>query len=156
MRKLAESLKGGEARIEQLTTLLARNAGAELTAGAEIFGEVRAVVGGLPQFDVDGLRLVADRVREELGGRSAGLLAGGVKDDRFSYIIFVGDDLKASLPAGKLAKAVGTAFGGGGGGKPELASGGGRVDRLEAGQEAFRAELRAFAAEAPEPANPSG
>ncbi|HDQ99744.1 MAG TPA: hypothetical protein ENN51_05625, partial [candidate division WOR-3 bacterium] len=135
---------------------LAQQAGDELAARAETFGATRAVVGWLPQFDVDGLRLVGDRVREELGGHSAGLLAGGVKDDRLSYIIFVGDDLKGTLPAGRLARTVGAAFGGGGGGRPELASGGGRVDRLEAGQEAFRAELRNLAADAPEPGNPVG
>jgi alanyl-tRNA synthetase len=57
------------------------------------------------------------------------------------YVVFVSSDLKDRLPAGKLAKAVGGAMGGGGGGKPDIAEGGGRLDRLSDGQAAFRAAL---------------
>jgi alanyl-tRNA synthetase len=46
------------------------------------------------------------------------------------------------MPAGKLAKTVGSAMGGGGGGKPDLAEGGGQLDKLGAGQEAFRGAVR--------------
>jgi alanyl-tRNA synthetase len=49
------------------------------------------------------------------------------------------------MPAGKLAKTVGPAMGGGGGGKPDLAEGGGQLDKLGAGQEAFRSALKALA-----------
>jgi alanyl-tRNA synthetase len=47
------------------------------------------------------------------------------------------------MPAGKLAKAISAAMGGGGGGKPDLALGGGELAKLAAGQEAFRSAIRA-------------
>ncbi|MFO7675963.1 MAG: alanine--tRNA ligase [bacterium] len=140
---LTEELKRLEARVRSLSSQLAHNAADELADRAEELGGVRVAVGWLPQLDVDGLRLVADRVRERLGGRHAGFLAGGLAGSRLSYVVFVSDDLRQVLPAGRLAKVVGAALGGGGGGRPDFASGGGEADRLEAGREAFRAAVRA-------------
>ena len=80
-------------------------------------------------------------MRDRLKEKYAGFLAGAVKGERLSYIVFVSPDLEKSMPAGKLAKVIGKAFGGGGGGKPNLASGGGAVDRLGAAQDAFRAAV---------------
>ncbi len=87
------------------------------------------------------LRLVSDRVRELLKEKYAGLLTGG-EGPRIRYVVFISPDLQVSLPAGKLAQAVGPAMGGGGGGKPDLAEGGGQLDKLGAGQEAFKNSIR--------------
>jgi len=87
---------------------------------------------------------MSDRVRELLKEKYAGLLTGG-EGPRLRYVVFVSPDLQSVLPAGKLAKAVGPAMGGGGGGRPELAEGGGQLDKLSAGQEAFRSAVRAAA-----------
>jgi alanyl-tRNA synthetase len=56
--------------------------------------------------------------------------------------VLVSPDRQKTMPAGKLAKAVGTAMGGGGGGRPDLAEGGGMLEKLGAGQEAFRSAVR--------------
>jgi alanyl-tRNA synthetase len=142
---MVEQVHQLEARVRQLAGELARNAGDELATGFEPVGEIRAVVGDLTGFDVDELRLVADRVRERLGTAFAGMLTGAGKGERLSYVVFVSEDLKLHLPAGKLAQRVGKALGGGGGGKPDIASGGGRRDRLGDGQAEFRAALSELA-----------
>ena len=142
---LAEQAKGFEQRVRTLSTQLARTAGDELAGSYEPFGEIRGVVGHLPQFDVDELRMVADRVRDKLQHDYAGMLTGAGKAGRLSYVVFVSPDLKEHLPAGKLAKRVGKALGGGGGGRPDIASGGGALDRLEPGQQEFRAALEELA-----------
>ncbi|MEO0005565.1 MAG: hypothetical protein ABIK49_06155, partial [candidate division WOR-3 bacterium] len=64
-----------------------------------------------------------------------------VSGSRLRYVVFVSPDLQARLPAGKLAKVVGNALGGGGGGRQDIGEGGGGVDNLEAGRMAFRKEL---------------
>lgn len=134
-----------ENRVRTLAGALARTAGDELAGAHEAIGEIRAVVGDLPGFEVDELRLVADRVRERLGNQFAGFLAGAGKGDRLGYVVFVSEDLRPLLPAGRLAQRVGKALGGGGGGKPDIASGGGLRARLGAGQEEFRQALRELA-----------
>jgi alanyl-tRNA synthetase len=142
---LSEEMKRLGSKLAGLSAQMARGAGEKLAATAEEVGGVRMVVGHFAEFEAGELRLVSDRVRESLKEKYAGLLTGG-EGPRVRYVVFVSPDLQAGLPAGKLAKAVGPAMGGGGGGRPELAEGGGQLEKLGAGQEAFRGAVRALAA----------
>lgn len=135
---LTEELKRVEARVRQLTAQLARNAAAELVPGAETIAEVKVVMGHFPFFDVEELRVVADRLRELLVGSYAVFLTGGVQDDRLRFVVMMSENLRSILPAGKVAREVGNVMGGGGGGRADIAEGGGRVDRLNSGQERLR------------------
>jgi alanyl-tRNA synthetase len=137
---LTEETKKLETRVHSLSAQLARQAGEELVAQAETAGSNRLVVGHFPRFESAELRLVADRVRELLAERYAGMLTCG-EGERPRYVVFVSPDLQKTLPAGKLAKAVGSAMGGGGGGRPDIAEGGGQRDKLAEGQAAFRAAV---------------
>jgi alanyl-tRNA synthetase len=141
---LTEEMKRLDAKLAGLSAQLARTAGDELAAVPEKIGAVSAVVGHFPKFENAELRLVADRVREKLGENFVGFLTGG-EGPRIRYVVFVSPDLQRAMPAGKLAKTVGPAMGGGGGGKPDLAEGGGLLAKLGAGQEAFRSAVRAAA-----------
>jgi len=138
---LTEEMKRLDTKLAGLSAQLARADGEELAAAPEEIGGTRVVVGHFPKFETGELRLVSDRVRELLKEKYAGLLTGG-EGPRIRYVVFVSPDLQASLPAGSLAKAVGPAMGGGGGGKPDLAEGGGQLDKLGVGQEAFRSAVR--------------
>ncbi|MBN2464924.1 alanine--tRNA ligase [candidate division WOR-3 bacterium] len=139
---LAEEQKRLGEKLAGVSALLARAAGDELAARADDIGGIRVVTSHFPKFETGELRLVSDRMRELLKEKYVGLLTGG-EGPRIRYVVFVSPDLQASLPAGKLAKLVGPAMGGGGGGRPDLAEGGGQLDKLTAGQEAFRSAVRA-------------
>ncbi len=141
VESLTEELKRLETRVGTLSAQLARSSGSELAASAVDVGTIRLVVGHLPGFEPADLRLVADRVRELLKDRYAGLLSGG-SSARVRYVVFVSPDVRQELPAGRLAKVVGSAMAGGGGGRPDIAEGGGEPDKLGAGQDAFRAAVR--------------
>jgi alanyl-tRNA synthetase len=141
---LTEEMKRLGSKLASVSAQMARGAGEKLAAAAEESGGNRVVVGHYPEFETGELRLVSDRVRELLKEKYAGLLTGG-EGPRIRYVVFVSSDLQSSLPAGKLAKTVGPAMGGGGGGKPDLAEGGGQLEKLGAGQDAFRSAVRTAA-----------
>ena len=141
---LTEEVKRLESRVRQLSAQLARGAALELAARYEEFSGVKVVLGHYPHFAASELRLIADRLREVWHEGYAGLLTGAVTAERLRYVVFVSPDLMARLPASMLAKAVGTALGGGGGGRQDIAEGGGALDRLSSGQDAFRAGLAAI------------
>jgi len=141
VESLSEEMKRLGSKLAGLSAQMARGDGEKLAAAAEEVGGIRIVVGHFSEFETGELRLVCDRVRELLKEGYAGLLTGG-EGPRIRYVVFVSPDLQSALPAGKLAKTVGPAMGGGGGGKPDLAEGGGQLDRLGAGQEAFRSAVR--------------
>jgi alanyl-tRNA synthetase len=82
---------------------------------------VSARVDGL---DSEGLRAVADTIRDRLG--SGVVLVGGVADTKVSLVAAVTKDLTKRYHAGKLIQAVAQVVGGGGGGRPDLAQAGGK------------------------------
>ncbi len=136
---LQEENRRLEAKLKAALVQLARNTAEELAAAAEKTEKATLVLAYLPQLELPELRLVADRLRERLAAPYAGFLAGASSQGRLRYLVFVSPDLKQALPAGQLAKTVGQAMSGGGGGKADLAEGAGMVDRLESGRQAFRA-----------------
>ena len=99
---------------------------------------LRAVVNGL---DPKNLRGEVDAMKQRLGSGIAALIA--TNDGRASVAIGVTDDLTSTVSAVELVKAAVASLGGqGGGGRPDMAQGGGpdgakAVDALQAVREAL-------------------
>lgn len=96
-----------------------------LTEGAREVAGVKLLSARVDAPDVKSLRVMADRLREQLGS-GAGLL-GSVIDDKVVLVAVVTDDLAGAgtLRAGDIVKAAAAVAGGRGGGKAHLAQGGG-------------------------------
>jgi alanyl-tRNA synthetase len=93
-------------------------AGPETVAGHAFLGQV---VEGL---DPKGLRGEVDGMKQRLGSGIAALVA--VNEGRASVAVGVTDDLSSQVSAVELVKAAVAALGGqGGGGRPDMAQGGG-------------------------------
>lgn len=135
-RELAEARKalamGGGARAEA--------AGPEQVGGHAFLGQV---VEGL---DPKGLRGAVDDMKARLGTGIAALVA--VNDGRASVAVGVTDDITGTVSAVELVKAAVAALGGqGGGGRPDMAQGGG-PDGQKATEalDAIRAQLESVPA----------
>jgi len=86
-----------------------------------VFRLIHAVVPGMTP---DGLKGAAEHLRDKL--KSGIVVLGTVDEGKVSVVAAASDDLvKDGANAGKLVNAVLTAVGGKGGGKPQLAQGGG-------------------------------
>ena len=78
----------------------------------------------LEGFDPKGLRPLLDDIKQEMGSGIAAIVA--INEGRASVAVGVTDDLVATLSAVDLVKAAVAALGGqGGGGRPDMAQGGG-------------------------------
>jgi len=77
------------------------------------------------QDGLDGKALLAlvDQLKNKLG--SAVILLGGVQDDKVVLVAGVTQDLTSRLKAGDLMRQAAAAVGGKGGGRPDMAQGGG-------------------------------
>ena len=109
---------------------LARQKQAEMGAQAGVLLEEATTVGGISLLatrvegvDGKGLRELADQLRSQLP--SGILCLGAESEGRASLLIAVTKDLTKSFQAGKLIKDLAPIIGGRGGGKSELAQGGG-------------------------------
>ncbi len=105
----------------QLDQIIAENA-------VEVDG-VTVVTGRLDRADMDELQEVGQQLRDKLGERAVGVLGSvGNEGEKVYVVATASDDLVEAgrLQAGRLVGTLGERLGGGGGGRPQLASAGGR------------------------------
>ena len=81
-------------------------------------------------LDQKELRTFADSIRDRL--QSGVILLGSVKDEKVSLLMMVTKELSGRFHAGEILKEVAAVIGGTGGGRPEMAQGGGKeAERLD-------------------------
>ncbi len=95
----------------------------ELAAKAQIIKGAQVVVGLVEGLDRDGIRQLVDSLRQKLG--SGVVVLGQAEDGKVALIAGVTKDLTAKVHAGKLIQTLAKQVGGRGGGRPDLAEGGG-------------------------------
>ena len=92
-------------------------------------GESNIVIELLEISDVDDLKRSGDKLLAQIDS-GIGVLFSSGDEKPFAVIVLTDDLIKKGLDAGKLAKEIGSFMGGGGGGKPHLATAGGRDQGL--------------------------
>lgn len=112
-----------EKELEQLKAKAASAAGDDLAGSAIELQGVRVLAARLDGLDGKALLALVDQLKNKLG--SAVILLGGVQDDKVVLVAGVTQDLTARFKAGDLMKQAAAAVGGKGGGRPDMAQGGG-------------------------------
>ncbi|WP_226685751.1 alanine--tRNA ligase [Stutzerimonas stutzeri] len=112
-----------EKELEQLKARAASAAGNDLATSALDVKGVRVLAARQDGLDGKALLALVDQLKNKLG--SAVILLGGVLDDKVVLVAGVTQDLTARLKAGELMKQAAAAVGGKGGGRPDMAQGGG-------------------------------
>jgi len=130
--EIADLLAQQKALEKELQALRQQQLAGELDriiAQAQQVGNIRLVVGRVNPADMDALRDLGQTLSERLGPGSVGIL--GTVDpagEKVYLVATVADDLLKStnLKAGNLVGALAKKVGGGGGGRPNLATAGGK------------------------------
>jgi alanyl-tRNA synthetase len=121
--KLHEQLRERDKEIEKLRRKLASGGGRDLASEARDVGGVRVLATRADGADAKALREVADQLRDKL--HSGVLVLAGVEGDKIALVAMVTPDLTARFNAGKILGEVAKRVGGKGGGRPDMAQGGG-------------------------------
>ena len=122
LRKLLDEQKTLERQLAEMETKLARSKADDLVAGARQVNGVAVVAGRVDGLDADGLRALADTLRDRLG--SGVVCLGSAVEGKVALVAAVTRDLTKRFPAGKLIQEVAQLAGGRGGGRPDLAQAG--------------------------------
>ncbi len=121
---LQSQVKDLEREREQMQSKLAASAGQDLLAQAvPLNGDSRLLVATLQGVEAKALREMADQLKNKL--KSAVLLLSVVADGKVSLVAGVTPDLTSKVKAGDLVGFVASQMGGKGGGRPDMAMGGG-------------------------------
>ena len=145
--RLVQDLHDQEREVHRLTQRLAAGSVDSIVAAREMVGDIAVVAAPVEAPDAEGLRNLADQIRDRLG--SGIVLLGAVTGDKLGFVACVTRDLvERGYNAGAIVKEAARAAGGGGGGRPDMAQAGGRdVSKLDtalaAGVDAVRARQAA-------------
>ena len=112
-----------EKELEVLKTKLASSAGQDLASEAKEIQGVKVLAAKLDGVDAKALRDAVDQLKNKLG--SAAIVLSTVEDNKITLIAGVSKDQTAKIRAGDLVAHVATQVGGKGGGRPDMAQGGG-------------------------------
>jgi len=112
-----------EKELEQLKAKAASAAGNDLAGSAVEVKGVKTLAARIDGLDGKALLALVDQLKNKLG--SAVILLGGVLDDKVVLVAGVTQDLTGKLKAGDLMRQAAATVGGKGGGRPDMAQGGG-------------------------------
>jgi len=124
VEKLLANSKALEKQNEQLKNKLAQSSVSSIEAQARTIKDVKVVAVELDGMDRAQMRALADSLRNKW--KTAVVVLASAEDSNVSIVSAVTKDLTGKVHAGKLVGAVAQATGGKGGGRPDMAEGGGK------------------------------
>ncbi|MFN7993019.1 MAG: alanine--tRNA ligase [Bryobacteraceae bacterium] len=124
VEKLLSREKALEHEKKELRRKVAHSASADLESQARSVGGARILAAKADGMDREQMRELADSLRNKW--KSAVVVLASVEDSTVSIVSAVTKDLTGKVHAGKMAAAVAQAVGGKGGGRPDMAEGGGK------------------------------
>jgi alanyl-tRNA synthetase len=138
--KLLANERALEHQIKQLKEKLAQAAAGALEAQARTLNGAKVLAARLDGMDRQQMRSLADSLRNKWKSAVVVLVSG--EEGNVSIVAAVTKDLTAKVQAGKLVGAVAQAVGGKGGGRPDMAEGGGKdVTAIDAALDSVYREL---------------
>jgi alanyl-tRNA synthetase len=123
VQSLAERNRKLEKELDALKAKLASSQGSDLASQAVEIGGIKVLAARLEGADPKSLRDTVDQLKNKLG--SAAVLLAAVNGDKISITAGVTKDTTDRVKAGDLLKMVAEQVGGKGGGRPDMAQGGG-------------------------------
>ena len=122
-RALADRIRRLEREIESFKAKAASSAAADLAAAAVDVAGIKVLAARLEGIDAKGLREAVDRLKQQLGDTV--VLLAGAQDGKAALVAGVNGSATGRVKAGELLAHVAGRIGGKGGGRPDLAQGGG-------------------------------
>ena len=121
--QVIERSRSLEKELEQLKSKLASQAGTDLASQAFEIGGIKVLAANLDGVDPKSLRDTVDQLKNKLG--QAAVIISTVVDGKVSLVAGVTKAETAKIKAGDLLKHVAEQIDGKGGGRPDMAQGGG-------------------------------
>ena len=140
VEKLLAEGRALEKQVDLLKEKLAQAAAVGLAALAVSIKEAKVLVARVAGLDRQQMRSLADALRNQW--KSAVLVLASTEGGSVSIVSAVTKDLTGKVQAGKLVSALAQAVGGKGGGRPDMAEGGGKdLAALDAALDSIEKEI---------------
>lgn len=128
VQSLIEKNRQLERELEQLKAKMAASQGSDLLSQAQDINGVKVLIAQLEGVEPKALREAMDQLRNQLG--SGIVMLAVTEGDKASLVAGVTKDLTIKVKAGDLIRHTASSMSGKGGGRPDMAQGGGQADQL--------------------------
>jgi len=129
IHRLVDEVKKLEQQVKAARTEQAGGALSDLISKAKDVGGVKVIAERVDGMEQGEVRELADRLRDKVG--SGVVVLGSDIGGKAALIVMVSKDLTTKIRAGDLMKKLADAVGGKGGGRPDMAQGGGpNIEKL--------------------------
>ena len=129
--RVQRDLRERAREVDALKAKLAGGGGRDLMSQVREVAGLRVLATRSEVGDPKALREVGDQLRDRLGP-SAVVVLGGVDGEKVSIVAMVGKEAVGKVKAGDLVRELSAIVGGKGGGRPDMAQGGGSLpDKLD-------------------------
>jgi alanyl-tRNA synthetase len=146
VEKLVEQVRRYERELEQLKLKVAQSEAAQAVEAAREINGVKVLARRVKDLDANALRQLADALSQKL--KSGVVVLGQANNGKAALVARVTDDLTKRLNAGQIIREVAALVGGKGGGKADMATGGGsEPEKLDAALDASYAAIERMLAE---------
>jgi alanyl-tRNA synthetase len=123
--QLVQRTRQLEKELDSLKSKLASSAGSDLASSAQEIKGIKVLAANLDGADSKSLRDTVDQLKNKLG--SAAIILSSIEEDKITLIAGVTKDITNKVRAGDLVSHVAAQVGGKGGGRPDMAQGGGSL-----------------------------
>ena len=124
--RLMAELKESAKNIDSMRAKLAKSAADDIMSNAKDVNGIKVIAARKEDMDMNELIVAAEQIRDKADGALAVLLCG-TKEDKISFICMANKAaVEKGVMAGNIIKGVCAITGGSGGGKPDMARGGGK------------------------------
>lgn len=122
---LMNELKEVHKHIEMMKAHAAQNAAKDMLASVKKVGEIELVMGQLDGESADNLKTMADTIKDKL--EKGVIVLASNTDDKITFVAMASKAaVKLGVHCGNIIKNITSICGGRGGGKPDMAQGGGK------------------------------
>lgn len=126
-KQLIEELRESNRKIEELMTKISSNMVNEIAAGYKNVDGIHLITAINDNITVDEMRMLGDQIKAQEQNNMLFVMAG-VKDDKITFLAMANKGAVAKgIHAGNVIREVTKVAGGSGGGKPDMAQGGGKL-----------------------------
>jgi alanyl-tRNA synthetase len=138
--KLVDQVRRYEREIEQLKLKIAQGEASSASDTAREVAGVRVIARRVSDLDANGMRQLADSLSQKV--KTGVVVLGQATDGKASLVARVTDDLTKRLNAGQIVREIAQIVGGKGGGRADMATGGGsEPEKLDEALEASYATV---------------
>jgi len=138
--KLIDQVRRYEREIEQLKLKIAQGEASSASDTAREVAGVRVIARRVSDLDANGMRQLADSLSQKV--KTGVVVLGQATDGKASLVARVTDDLTKRLNAGQIVREIAQIVGGKGGGRADMATGGGsEPEKLDEALEASYATV---------------